>query len=129
MTSTIHMQNFLSEATDAVLTGENLDSVRNRYNIFSTEGEDLIDLIEQINKTMVAVEPAPQFQRRLKAELMGKPQAGMVWRIRRMPARVQFAAVAAILTTFIVILQRVIMVLVGEAHERRRREHVLPEES
>jgi len=129
MTSIVHMQNFLSEATDAVLTGENLDSVRNRYSIFSTEGEELIGLIKHINQTMVTVEPSPQFQRRLKAELIGKAQPTVAWRIRRLPARVQFAAIAAIVTTFIVILQRVLMVVMGEAHQRRRREQALPEES
>ncbi len=109
MTSDVKMQNLLNDVTEALLAGDNIDSVRGQYDVPRAESEELIDLIERINRSMVRVEPAPQFEKRLKADLLGERRAGVVWRIRKLPARVQVAAAAAIMGGFLLILRRLFL--------------------
>lgn len=101
-------QNMLSEATDAIIRGENVDSVLARYRIARADVQDLLEVIELINYSFVPVEPSPQFSRQLKAELVGKPEpdTGFAWRLWRLPARVQFAAIATVLGGFVLLIRQ-----------------------
>ncbi len=127
MTSDVQWQNYLNEATDTILAGEKVDSVRSRYGISYQDDQELIKLIENLDKSFVQVEPSTQFTNRLKEELTGVEQTGVVWRIRRLPARVQWAAVvAAILGGVLIVLQR----LAGAGNRLRQEERTrIPEES
>ena len=109
MTSEIKWQNYLDEATTALLAGDSIEVVREEYGIPYHEAHQLMSLVEDINTTMVEVQPSKQYTRNLKDELMGVERTSVVWRIRRMPARVQLAALAAILSGFLIILQRIFM--------------------
>jgi hypothetical protein len=109
MTSEVKWQNYLNDATEALLVDDSVDNIREHYGIPYGEGDDLIGLIESINSVMTEVQPSKQFSRHLKDELMGVEHTGVVWRIRRMPARVQMAALAAILSGFLLILQRIFL--------------------
>lgn len=109
MTSEVKWQNYLHDATDALLTGDSIDNVRENYGISYGEDDEWIDLLEDIHTVMVQVQPSQQFSGRLKDELMGVERTGVVWSIRRVPARVQMAALAAILSGFLLILQRIFL--------------------
>ena len=105
MTSDVKMQNLMSDVTDAILSGESVDAVRTRYGVARHESDELTDLVMNLNRAMVQVEPSLQFKRRLKADLM-EQNVSVFWRLRRMPTRVRFAAVAAVVGGFALILQR-----------------------
>jgi hypothetical protein len=117
MKSEVKWQNYLNDATDAILAGEPVDTIREHYGIHYGD-DDLIALVENINATMVSVQPSKQFSNRLKDELMGVERTGVVWQIRRLPARVQMAAMAAILSGFLIILQRIFLAnnVSGKSH-------------
>ena len=100
------MQNLVNEVTDALLAGENLDTVRRKHDVARGDADDLINLIERINQSMQKVEPSAQFAKSLKADLMGEQRTGVVGQIRKLPARVQYAAVVAIVGGFLLILRR-----------------------
>jgi len=127
MTSDVQWQNYLNEASDTILAGEKVDAVRARYGISYQEDQDLIELIENLDRSFVSVEPSPQFASRLKDELVGVERSSVVWRIRRLPARVQWAAiVAAILGGVLIILQQ----LTGAGDRLHQEERTrIPEES
>lgn len=107
MTSEVKWQNYLNDATEAFLAGESLEEVREEYGVPYQEAHELMSLVEEINTSLTVVEPSKQFSQHLKDELMGVERTGMVWRIRRLPARVQLAALAAILSGFLLIVQRI----------------------
>ena len=106
MTSDVKMQNLVNEVTDALLAGENIDNVRRKHDVSRVESDELINLIERINHSMQKVEPSTQFAKSLKAELLGEQRTGVVGQIRKLPARVQYAAVVAIIGGFLLILRR-----------------------
>ncbi|MGB7338775.1 MAG: hypothetical protein WBC91_07780 [Phototrophicaceae bacterium] len=107
MTSDVQWQNYLNEATDAILAGESVSKTRTKYGISYTDDHHLLDLVNNLNQTFLPVEPSAQFSTRLKNDLLGIEQTGVVWRIRRLPARVQWAAiVATLLGGGLIVLQR-----------------------
>ena len=106
MSSDVKMQNLVNDVTDALLAGESVDSARRKHDVSRAESDELVDLIERINRSMEKVQPSPQFAKSLKAELMGEQPSGVVGRIRTLPARVQYAAVVAIVGGFLLLLQR-----------------------
>ena len=106
MTSDVKMQNLVNEITDALLAGDNIDSVRRKHDVSRVEADELINLIERINHSMQKVEPSQQFAKSLKADLLGQPRTGVVGQIRKLPARVQYAAVVAIVGGFLLLLRR-----------------------
>lgn len=127
MTSDVQWQNYLDEATDAVLTGTvHIDSLRAKYGITYKDDQQLLKLIEDLDKSLVTIEPSVQFATRLKDDLMGVERTGVVWQIRKLPARVQWAGiVAALLGGVWVVFQR--LSGAGDSlHEDRTR---IPEES
>lgn len=109
MTSDVQWQNYLTDVTDVVLAHEALDTVRSRYGITYKEDKDLIELIEQLDNSLKVVEPSTQFTNRLRDDLVGTQRKSVVWRIRRLPARVQWAAiVTAIIGGVLIVLQRLV---------------------
>ena len=127
MTSDVQWQNYLNEASDAILAGEKVDGIRARYGISYQDDRELIELIENLDNSFVPVEPSPQFANRLREDLVGAERTGVVWRIRRLPARVQWAAiVAAILGGVLIVVQR----LAGAGNRLRQEERTrIPDES
>jgi hypothetical protein len=95
MKSDVTWQNYLDDATDTILADKPLEPIRKLHNISANEDGKLIGLIQDLNSNLVEIKPSPQFSKQLKAELMGIEQKGVVWRIRKMPARVQIAAIIA----------------------------------
>jgi type VI protein secretion system component VasF len=107
MSSETQMQAYLSEVTDALLAGKDIEHIRRKYNIAPQERADLDDLLQRLNNTMQPVKPRAEFKARLKADLLDEPQpSGVLWQIRKLPARVQMAAIAALVGSFMLILQR-----------------------
>lgn len=126
MSADTRTQAFLQDITDAALFGDSLEAVRAAHDLPPDEQQEWVDLIVQLNSTLVKVEPDPQFAQRLKGELLGKPQTGVLWRIRKLPARVQIAATAAIVGGFALLLRRLFL---GEDSVSRETSSVIHDES
>lgn len=109
MTSDVSMQNMLAATTDAILAGQHQRKVRRlmrSYDVPRAEAESLLDVVYLLEDTLVEVQPSPRFARRLKRDLQGEQVFG-VWRPwRRLPARVQVAALAAVLGGFWILIRR-----------------------
>lgn len=108
MNSETQMQAYLSEMTDALLAGEDVERVRRQYeDIDAAERAELDDLLQRLDARLEPVTPRAEFKARLKADLLDEPQpTGVLWQIRKLPARVQMAAVAALVGGFMLIVQR-----------------------
>ncbi|MEL7436858.1 MAG: hypothetical protein AAFN11_23165, partial [Chloroflexota bacterium] len=119
MTSEVQWQNYLSDITDAVFAEDDINAIRDQYGIDFREDRDLVSLIEQLNTNLQSVQPSEKFTRNLKAELLSGERTGVVWRIRRLPARVHFAAIiAASLGGVLLVIQR--LMGAGEKHPCRQ---------
>ena len=129
MKSDVTWQNYLNEATEAILNDKPLEPVRKLHNMSSADDAKLIGLIQDLNANLVEIKPSPQFAKELKAELMGVEQEGVVWRIRKMPARVQIAAIIAAvlggLGGILLIIQGIVMGM----RARSTKPNTVPEES
>lgn len=127
MTSDVQWQNYLSEITDAVLIGDPVEDIHMTYGIAYRDDKFFIDLIEQLDDALVTVEPTKQFSNRLKNELMGIEHTGVVGHIRRLPARVQWAAiVAAAIGGVLIVIQR--LTGAGDSLQTEERQ-TIPDES
>ena len=122
MTSEVQWQNYLSDLTDAVFAEDDVNRIRDKYGIDFREDRDFVTLIEQLNTNLRPVQPSEKFARSLKADLLSDERTGVVWRIRRLPARVHLAAIiAASLGGVLLVIQR----LMG-AGEKLTEEHKAP---
>jgi|GEM_PF-1950349 len=106
MSSDTQMQEFLSAATDAVLRGENnLERLAGRYDMPPEVADDWQSLLMELNSTLVVVQPSARFENQLKAELMGRQPVAVRWPLKRLPVRVQLAAVLTLVGGFLLLLR------------------------
>jgi hypothetical protein len=110
--SDAHLQDFLAAVTDALLADEDaereVEALMKRHALPAHDAEALAlaQLIKRLRSVLVRVQPAPHFARSLKHDLIGGPQAAPLLRWRRLPARVQLAALAALFGGFALLLNR-----------------------
>jgi hypothetical protein len=128
MKSDVTWQNYLDEATDAILANRPLEPVRKLHNMAASEDMKLIALIQDLNCNIVEMKPSPQFSRQLKAELLGIEQKGVVWRIRKMPARVQIAAIIAAALGGLGGVLLIVQGILGGMRARASKPNAVPEE-
>ncbi len=102
------LQNLLSAVTDALLRGEeDIDEIVAQHQVARPDVENWLKLIRTLHGVLVGVQPSPAFARRLESQLMGPSRAsGLIRRVRRLPARVQIAALIALLAGFMLITRR-----------------------
>jgi hypothetical protein len=107
MASQNPLEDLLSAVTDALLAGEdNLDAIVAQYDVPRSTVENLVSFIRRLHQTLVGVQPSPRFVQKLKRELIGTPQAGLVSRVRYLPARVQIAAGVVAIAGFMLLTRR-----------------------
>lgn len=117
MTSETNVQHLLAAVTDALIADEqaDLETIAARYDVPRKDVNSLMHLIRRLRGTLHITEPTPAFARRLKQDLLGKKQAGILWRIRRLPARVQVAAGLALMGGFMLLLRRRVALEMGSS--------------
>lgn len=105
------IEDLLAAVTDALLMDDSadLDTIVTQYNVPRTDVAGLVTLISRLHVLLVGARPSNRFVRRLKRDLMGAPQRGMVYRIRHLPPRVQIAAGVALIAGFMIITRRRMM--------------------
>jgi hypothetical protein len=127
--SDVTWQNYLDDATNAIMADKPLEPIRKLHNMNASEDGKFIGLIQDLNSNLVEIKPSAAFSKELKAELMGQEQEGVVWRIRKMPARVQIAAIIAAvlggLGGILLIIQGIVMGM----RARSTKPNTVPEES
>lgn len=96
----------LSAITDAMLSGQNIDQVLNRYGVSRRQASAFIAIISGLHKALVGVKPSRRFAHRLKQDLMGAPRMNVISRIRYLPPRVQIAAGIALAAGFMLLARR-----------------------
>jgi hypothetical protein len=102
----IRLQDWLLTVTDAVQSGDDdLDRLLGLSSAPSTGADDLFDLIRWLDMSLVEQEPSARFMARLKQDLMDEPE-GVFTRLRRLPARVQIAAIVAVVAGVLLIVPR-----------------------
>ena len=119
MTNDSRMQNIMNEATDALLAGETLEALYGRYNISDPGNRKLLEIAQHLHMAFSPVQPSYDFAASLKSDLLGEKQAGVLWKLRRMPADAQlrWAAFAAISGGFLLLLRQFFF---GEESSSRR---------
>ncbi len=104
-----HFQDLLSAVSDSILADENdgsIDLIFARYDIARSEIEPFITIIRQLRVSLIGVRPSPRFAQRLRAELIGTSQWGVLGRVRYLPPRVQLMAGVMILASFMLLSRR-----------------------
>ena len=112
--SDAHLQDLLSAVTDALLAGEStLDQIVRDYDVPRERVEGVMNLIRRLHTALTGVQPSRRFVRRLKIELVGETNLGIVNRVRYLPPRVQIAAGVALVAGFMILNRRRML---AEAH-------------
>lgn len=101
MSTDTQMQEFVSALTDVVVQGRSsIDQVAGRYDMREEDVMAWLPLIQELNTTLVEVQPSARYQRQLRKELMTGQPVGARWRL---PARVQLAAILTLVGGFLLI--------------------------
>ncbi len=108
MATEYHLDNLFAAVTDALLADPNadLDTIIAQYAVPRANVDSLLGVIRRLHLTLVGAQPSRRFVRRLKNDLMGDAQRGVMTRIRYLPARVQIAAGIALVAGFMLLTRR-----------------------
>ncbi|HLV35496.1 MAG TPA: hypothetical protein VKY59_10300 [Spirillospora sp.] len=105
--SDVQIQNLLTDLTSALLEGNgDLDALLAQYHVDDHDVQSLVELIGELNNTILPVEPSARFVRRLHQELIGMETGNVLVRVRRLPPRVQLAAGIALVAGFVILSRR-----------------------
>jgi hypothetical protein len=107
MSSQSPLEDLLSAVTDALLLEDQpIEPIIARYDVDRAQVKTFVTLIERLHHTLTGVQPSPRFVSKLKADLMGSQQRGVLARMRYMPPRVQVAAGFVAVIGFILLAHR-----------------------
>jgi hypothetical protein len=105
--SDVQLQNLMATLTDDLLAGDSdANMLAERYRLGSEEARSLLELIEQMNRSFVPVQPSERFVRRLHQDLIGGESSNVLVRVRKLPPRVQLAAGLALMAGFVLLSRR-----------------------
>lgn len=101
------LEALLAALTEAIIEDEqNLDRIVNRYAVPRGELEGLVNVIRRLHVVLVGVRPSRRFAQRLRLELMGERQQGVINRLRYLPPRVQIAGGIVLVAGFMLLQRR-----------------------
>ncbi|MBZ0303533.1 MAG: hypothetical protein K8J31_27590 [Anaerolineae bacterium] len=105
--SDVQMQNLLTALTDAMLSGDaDIDHLIMEHQVDGGDVRSLIDVIDQLHRSMTPIQPSPRFVRRLHQDLVGMDTGNVLVRVRRLPPRVQIAAGIALVAGVMILSRR-----------------------
>ncbi|MCU0512332.1 MAG: hypothetical protein MUE40_07155 [Anaerolineae bacterium] len=110
--------------TEAIIADDpGLEVIVSRYPVAPGDAAGYRRLVQRLHSTLTPVEPSLEFARRLEQDLLGVRQRppGLLWRWRRLPARLQIAAGATLAGGFVLLVLRI---FTGEWRRQR-----VPEEA
>ena len=101
------LQNLLAAVTEAIINDEqDLETIINRYAVPRADVEGLISTIKHLHIVLIGVRPSRRFAQRLRQELMGQRQRGVISRLRYLPPRVQIAGGIVLIAGFMLLSRR-----------------------
>jgi hypothetical protein len=107
MSSQSTLEDLLSAVTDALLLEDQpIEPIIARYDVDRAQVRTFVTLIDRLHRTLTGVQPSPRFVNKLKADLMGSHQRGVLARMRYLPPRVQVAAGFVAVIGFILLAHR-----------------------
>lgn len=116
--SDVQLQNILANLTDAMLDeAADVDTLLAQYQIDENDLAGLVTLIDQLNQTLLPVQPSGRFVRRLHQDLIGMEPGNVLGRVRRLPPRVQIAAGIALVAGVMILSRRRAN---NEAHQEKQ---------
>ncbi len=102
-----HIQTMLAAYTDALLAEhDDVEQIVAFYQIPREEVEGILGLIRRLHGAFIYTQPSKRYVRRLRSDLVGEPQPGVINTIRYLPPRVQIAAGVALLAGGVMLLSR-----------------------
>ena len=104
-TSELKIQDLLDSVTESIRRGDNTKLERLQLPPPGTEADELIDIVTELDATLIAVEPSAEFAGQLRSQLLGE-RSSVMKRVRQMPARVHVAAVLAVIAGFFLLWTR-----------------------
>src|SRR5262245_13707879 len=108
------LETLLAAVTEAILHDEqDLDQIVSRYDVPRSELEGLVNVIRRLHVVLVGVHPSRRFAQRLRLELMGEQQRGVINRLRYLPPRVQIAGGIVLVAGFMLLSRRRAAYLAG----------------
>jgi hypothetical protein len=110
MTLDTRMEELYAALTDAITneaSEEEINALITAHQIpHSREVSRMVRLIQDLHTTLLGVQPASRFVRELRRDLLAAYEDGLVHRIRRLPARVQLAALLVMIGGFAMLFTR-----------------------
>jgi chloramphenicol 3-O-phosphotransferase len=101
------LETLLAAVTEAIIHDEqDLDQIVSRYAVPRGELEGLVNVIRRLHVVLVGVRPSRRFAQRLRLELMGQRQQGVIQRLRYLPPRVQIAGGIVLVAGFMLLQRR-----------------------
>lgn len=101
------LEDLLAAVTDALLADEkDLAPIIARHDVSRNDVEPLVSLIRRLHQFLVGVQPSQRFVARLKSDLIGTHESGLVARVRYLPPRVQMAAGVVAIAGFMLLARR-----------------------
>ena len=95
----------LEAITVGIQKGEKTESVSKQTGASAAGIQGYAEIIHTLHSILTPMEPRPEFARQLHADLLDQRQ-GVMQRMRQMPARVQIAAVLALIAGCVLFLTR-----------------------
>lgn len=113
--SSSELQDLLAAVTDALLADElDMDTLVAQYNVPRAAVDQLAGIIRRLHRVLTGVQPSARYIERLRKDLIGSAESGLLRRFRYLPARVQIATGIAVIAGFMLITRRRML---GDARE------------
>ena len=103
--SEVKLQDSLDVITSGLQRGESVDDVLAQSGAASEDVEDFVDIIQLLQASLGPQGPRRDFARQLELDLLDG-RRGVVMRVRKMPARVHFAALLALIAGCLLLMLR-----------------------
>ncbi|MFQ3646449.1 MAG: hypothetical protein SNJ54_02510 [Anaerolineae bacterium] len=104
------MEQLYAALTDAIAneaSDEEINALIEAHQVpHDREVDRMVGLILRLHTTLLGVQPSPRFVRELRRDLLAVYEDGLVQRIRRLPARVQLAALLVMIGGFAMLFTR-----------------------
>ncbi len=98
-------QDMLEAITVGIQAGDEIENVSRQTGASSAGMQGYAEIIQALQSILTPMEPRREFARQLHADLLDQQQ-GVVERMRQMPARVQIAAILALIAGCLLFLTR-----------------------
>lgn len=103
----VRLKYFMADLTEQHFDGQlDVPTLATYHDIPIGEASAYAHLVGRIDHTLIDVAPPAQFKKQLRADLVGDEPSGMFTRLRKLPPRLQVAAIIALLAAMALLGRR-----------------------